>query len=353
MFRSDYISTLLTGLVGWRQPSISGLPTLSDANKETRSGLYFEDAHPIASIKNLYYTQENDAITAEQFNTFLISTQKQAILRVLNQVFASRAHHIDTVTLFPFESSRKDLLAQTGRFVGYRINVIQSRRRAINIDSVRMLFNKNASLTLYLFNSQVALPIESKACTIVANTETVVDLNWVMAAASEKYSGGTFYLGYFDDSVLDLQSYKRNFELSNIMQSTCGMNISPVELDGTAIALDSTTYRLTSECYGLNFDFSVYNDYTDLIRKQSSKFATAIQLAGSASVLEVIMNSTRTNPPERIASNVASKAFAALNGVKTETGVQQVGLFGRLSDQVKTLQNAIFPTPMISKITLR
>lgn len=354
MFRSDYISTLLTGEVGWRQPTISGLPTISEANLVSRSSLRFEDAHYLCSIKNLYYTQENEAITSDQFNTLIANLQKQAIVRVMNDIFTNKSDMLATITMYPFESTKKEVFEKSGKFVGFRFNLVTSRRKAFMINNVRLSFDRAVTFTLYLFNSQVSAAVESKQVTTVANTDTIVDLGWVIAQATEKYSGGTFYLGYFEDDLGEASAYRREWELANCMITPWGMNINPVVLEPvTGTTIDNSTYKNSPECFGLNFDFSIYNDYTNTIASNRPLFAQAIQMCGGIAILETILNSVRSNQVERESRSLQPTAYAALYGSESVTKGKQIGLTDRYSNQIEAIRSSLFHQPFSTKITLR
>ena len=59
MIRSDKIKSQLFGEVGFRQSTLTGYDIVDASNQVSRSGLFFQDASRLVTIKNIKETQEN------------------------------------------------------------------------------------------------------------------------------------------------------------------------------------------------------------------------------------------------------------------------------------------------------
>lgn len=102
MYQVSEAQTALIGLIGWRQPTKTGLPTLDTTAKATSSGMYYQDFSSLVTIENLYYTQNDEAISDANFNTYLANIEKAAINKVLRAIF-EREDIVENRVLYPGE----------------------------------------------------------------------------------------------------------------------------------------------------------------------------------------------------------------------------------------------------------
>ena len=81
------IKVLLKNRVGYKKPIDKSFENLSDDNFQSDSGLYFQNAHPMVSFRNIRNTQPIVDITDETFNLYLSDLRESNVLEVLNDVF--------------------------------------------------------------------------------------------------------------------------------------------------------------------------------------------------------------------------------------------------------------------------
>lgn len=81
------IKILLKNRVGFRKPIDETFESLNADNSKTDSGLIFQDAHSMVSIKNIRNTQPISDIDDTKFNQFLTQLRESNVLEVLNDIF--------------------------------------------------------------------------------------------------------------------------------------------------------------------------------------------------------------------------------------------------------------------------
>jgi hypothetical protein len=336
MIRNDKIIASLFGGVGFRNSTLP-MPTISPKNQESRSGLYFQDAN-FVTLQNIYDCQENKDITEDQFNLLLENMQKTAILDGVRKVTKGESNFIANVNLYPFEKTFDNVITKNGKLVLIEIEPLRSEIVS-KIKWVELSFDADATFNLYLFNSNLEDPIETKEVTTSAGEAKVVNLDWYISN-DDSYKGGTFYIGYYEDDV-NANACKKDYDLASLRVETPYFNVEPVYMDGWNVR--KKTY--SSKSYGLNLGIEIYTDYTQLIIQNQELFWDVIQLQMTEKVLNLIQSSTRTNIKER-----ALAARLELHGSK-EHGI--TGIKEQLDIAVSTLRKALFYVPRVRRTTLR
>jgi len=353
MIRTDKIQAATTGLfggVGFRNSDIANYNIVDATNLLSSSGLCFQDASELVSIKNIKDCQENPSITSVQFNALLGNMQKAAILDVCNKVIKDKADFISSINLYPSEKTFENIIEKKGKFVALKIkptigNVICS------IPWVETSFNGVVTFNLYLYNTNLpSTPIQTKPITTVEGESNVTMLNWIVADDSA-YKGGEFRLGYFENDLIidgvEVSAYKKDYESSNLKVQTPYYCIEPVSLTyvGTKINIKDEVYE--SDTFGLNIGIDLRMDYTELILKNRNLFWTAIQLQMHEKVLNLIRYSTRSNITERINKEMVDLELFGNKGLKIS------GVIDKLNDAISTITKCLFPKSRIMMTTLR
>ena len=62
MYDNNRLVTALDGLVGWRDEEIDDLSYISESLQISLTGLYFNDTHPLLTIKNIKFVSSNITI---------------------------------------------------------------------------------------------------------------------------------------------------------------------------------------------------------------------------------------------------------------------------------------------------
>jgi hypothetical protein len=102
MYQIDQVKTGLFGLIGWRQDTVSGIPTIDATNLASSSGMYYQ-------------------ISDANFNTLLTDLSKASIVKVLNAVYSSE-DYIENKVLYPYEKDWINTIDNTTSFVGFEID---------------------------------------------------------------------------------------------------------------------------------------------------------------------------------------------------------------------------------------
>lgn len=353
MIRTDKIQAATTGLfggVGFRNSDITNYNIVDATNILSSSGLYFQDASELVSIKNIKDCQENPSITTAQFNTLLGNMQKAVISDVCNKVLKDKADFISSNNLYPYEKSFVNLVGKKGKFVGFKIippmgNII------CKIPWIETSFDGIATFNLHLYNSNLpTTPILTEEITTVAGASKITILDWIIADDAT-CKGGTFYIGYFDDDLtvneVEVSAYKKDYNVSILKVTTPYYCIEPISLNNTGSTITPVDEVYESDTFGLNFGVEIYNDYTELILKNRNLFWNSIQLQMHEKVLNLIRYSTRSNITERINKEMVDLELFGNKDLKIS------GVIDKLNDSISTLRNSLFRQPRISRATIK
>jgi hypothetical protein len=336
MFNRTKVIAALTGEVGWSQPLDPTLPVLSSGNLTSRSGYRF-DENPYVKIKTIKDTQDYPQITDAQFNTLLQTVQGTAIANVVNSVFNS-PDFVDRQMLYVHPNNKVSVELLPIGFVGYKLQLDGKKDLAFELTRVLLEFQGVGNIKLLLFNTAKSDPIQFKEVAITSTLQEVA-LNWKVDN-SDTYYKGDFYLGYLTDG-LEVQPFKRGYQSANSRSQLSGLSITPVYVDHLEETLfDLTTIQNTSECYGLNMDITVFEDYTNTVCQNKALFSRAIQLQGQIDVLTSYMASMQVNASERTITVQLDKILIELEGIDSEvkiTGLKSL-MFGQLAHIRKELR---------------
>lgn len=330
MIRLSDIQTAAVGLVGWKQPTKSGSVVVSANNKASSSGLYYDQGSGLATIENLKASLSDPAISDANLNTYLEDLTKSAMVDVLHQVFTDE-DFIENRAMYIHPSRYAEVIQNETRFVGYEIQVKSNQELAVVINQVDLEFDSAGTVKLLLFNSQKATPIQSKEITTVANTATNAELGWVLDGK------GTYYIGYLAGGLTP-RAINRSWKISDLKSCYASCNLQSIAVTGhnTETLFDVDATSNTSETWGINLDISAYADYTDIVLRNKSRFAKALQLQVCARVLDVISTSVTSTRIERLSKN---HAMLELNGNKSNPDYPNtIGVLGLLGAEIKRLK---------------
>jgi hypothetical protein len=345
MFDSSQIKDL--GLVGWRESTVSGVPTLTAANTATSSGMVYQDFSSLVTVQNVWKEQEDAAISDANFNTFLTNLTNAAFVKVLNAIFQDQ-DYLENRVLFPRENVWTETIDNDTSFVGYEINPANRRDLLIALNNVFTSFDSADTVKLLLFHSSKNAPIQSKEITVEQLTDTDTALNWDLSNFT--YSGGKFYVGYLR-SGLTAKAINRDWNSANAQSCYNMFRIQPIQVSGwdaeTLFDVDDVEYE--SETYGLNFDITSWKDYTNVILRNKNKFVNCLGLQVAADVLDLIIKSTRSNRTERI---LAGNAFTELEGFINENVPRTIGIAAKLKTEIARIKKTFVEIPKIRRGTL-
>jgi hypothetical protein len=346
-FNYTAVIAKLFGRMGWIQPTIVNAPVIDSASLISKSGRYFNDGsfHALVTPSNIRSLQEDDAIDDDGVNALLDSIEKGAIMRSLNGVFNVREYFEQVLVYEKISRSQSSPVNNTGLFAGYEINLSEKFDTAVQIDSVSLMFDSNCTFTLYLFKDGKKTAVWSKSVTAVAYEATVVDLDdCILNYISQATKGDVFYFGYFQD---DLGAAKA------IMEQTCEFNESfmfrarPITAKKTGTLLADFVGRSSPTLpYGLNLEMSSFRDFTQAITKKANLFDELVGLTLAVMVLELALNTIRSNKDQRIIQDQADKwgIQLDLNGVALMSDSPQItGLKSRVYRETERVRNEFYP----------
>lgn len=348
MIRSDKIISAFFGGVGFRDSTLTDVPDVSTANKETRSGMVFQDGNFLVTIKNIYDCQEDADISDVDFNTLLTNMQNTVILETVNKISEKQSDFIQSANIFPYEKSFKNTITPSSKVVGFEIEKTNDCGIICKLPWVELSFDTAKTFNVYLYNSNKPnAPIQTQSVTTVAGESVIQSLNWYVADDST-YKGGKFYLVYFEDDLDGAKAFKKDFELSSYQVGTSHYNINPVSIGYTGAVIDVSDVTNESDIFGLNLGVDVYNDYTEVFIRNQNLFWTAIKHQMTEKVLNMILQSTRTNFTER--ETKENQARFALYG-NEKYKIEGINL--KLGSAIDDIKKMLFYQPTISKGTLR
>lgn len=340
MFDVTKIQNGLVRLVGFRQPINPAYAIIDSNNQLSDSGLFVND-NPYAKIEYLKDSTDYIDATNEQFNEFITNLKKASVSNICNQVF-SNADYIDRNVFYKNAFSKINTENLLTGFYGFRIKVSSEKNVAFKISRVFLDFEGTGDITLILWNNAKLTPLQTKTVTITSDHQEE-DLNWIVNNTDATYKG-EYYLGILFDQTSGLQPYKRDWENSDVMSYVTYLDIEKVDFIGhnSNILFDITKLANNSETNGLNFDVTVYEDFTDLILNNKFLFSRAIYLDVVISFLTNYSASLRSNRNEQIAKELFQKIMLEIEGTRGVDNVITVkGLRPQLLTEISNIKNEI------------
>lgn len=331
------IQTKLYGIVGVQQPLNPDYAIIDAANLVSRSG-YFVTDNEFVKVEYIKDGQDYKDLSDAEFNTFIENKQKSSIANVANLVF-NKPDFIDRGLYYKYAQNKIDTVALPVGFVGYRINVDITKNIAVNIKRVLLDFSGTDDIDLLLWNTGKKAVIQSKTISITTDHQEEV-LDWVIDNTDGIYKGD-FYIGY-NTTGLSVSPYKREYENSSVPSVFKFLDIFPVQVVGhnSTTLFDLDDQDGMSDANGLNFDLTVYEDYTDLMTNNEALFANAINLDFQISLLSISIASLRSNRNERISESLGGKILVELEGAENET-VKKIGLRTKLMGAISQIRTEI------------
>lgn len=343
MIQADIINTKAVGIVGWRQSTRTGTPVVTVANIASASGLYFQMANGLVTVDNIKACVDDEAISDANLNTYLADIVKGALTDICHKIF-SEDDHLDTGHLFKYENKFTETLTNGTDFVGFEFDLSKRNDLSVILNNVILEFDGVQSVKVLLFNSQKNVFYDSETIATVANTAKITPVDWRL---NDLEYGGKWYVGYLRSALVS-KAIKRNFQLSNLQTSFPGVSIRPVRVDSwnAETMFDPSVIIYSSDTWGMNFNLSVYKDFTQIILSNLNRFAKALQLQVCVNVVDLISNTVRSNKNERLAKKYA---ILELDGNRNNPNLpEHVGLIKQLDREIRRLKETYYPKGIIS-----
>ena len=340
MFAVEKIQDGLVGLVAVRQPLNPDVDVLDTSQYLSTSGLYLDD---VEHFRLDYWIDGQSYAKADNndLETLWNQLERSSIANVMSRVF-NKPTYIDRNLIYSNTYDRSELiqLSNDPYFYGYEIKVSDMKNLAFMISTVRIeaFGEAGGELVIQLFHSSQVAPLKTKTITIVNNgTLQIEQLDWYIDN-SDNYYKGTFFIGYGRPDF-DFKPYARTFDRANIQNHIAELSIRRFERLGSLADLSEIDY--TENHNGLNFDITVYTDYTDLILQNKFIFARAIQLQWAMSVLLMCLSSNRSNRNERMSKDLLAILMVAVEGQSGFGLTKVTGIRGNLNGELARLQAEI------------
>ena len=282
-----------------------------------KQGLY-----NIAPAEGQYWTEYNMA--SDFISQLTDNGIKAAITRFIrDKVIGKETRNIiEKRTLFDGAGRIAATIENHNRIVGFEIVPLREGGITMKLEKVGLQFVGNTGdVTLYLFHSSCPEPVWSKTVSITKNNGTFVwsDLSEVYLPYLDPRTnaGGSWYLVYWQGALPDyMEAINFARDWSREPCSTCNKGdvqlyremtkyaqVSPfcvdmAEWDGLLWDIADNIYTNTMN-YGLNLQFSIGCDISDILISQRLVFADVIQ----KQVANVCLRTVALNPSVRVNRN--------------------------------------------------
>lgn len=342
MFDADIVNQALFGRVGWSDQNPPTLPdgsvvSLSDENKESRSGLRFQYAHGAVTLRNVHGTVEVVNADSATFNQYLTDLQYSAINRSVSAVFNDDTL-IEQSLIFNRRSERQTSVQLVATKMGYKINIANDPSYCSVIRNISLLFAESGDIEVVFAHSNAG-ELMRKVVTVEADVEIVVPVDLSLFYSCGSYKGGFFFV-YFETDLLPIEPDYPDFNCTKLFGA------HPFEGD------DLNDVSLTSRSYGLNMEICAYRDFTQIIRNNQCVFDTLIGLNMAATVIDLIINSTRSNGTERLTKETVNMLYTDLNqSFPTPEFPYAVGIRGQITREVKRVKENMLPKEVTRILT--
>lgn len=175
----------------------------------------------------------------------------------------------DNVYMFRVADTTDDLIENTGKLVGYRINPISSDHLLFIINQIGLDFEKDETIEFKLYN-------QNKLISTFSIDSTAELFEWVDITELEITSNtGAWYL-FYDQAELTGRAIGNNTVFYNCMFNYA--NVSPFEMDSISDLPDIDDSNIVlDKNYGLNLNFSVSYEMTNFIKQHMQQFAECFQ----------------------------------------------------------------------------
>jgi hypothetical protein len=345
MVNVSKIQAKLNGLVGFRQPFDPAYDILDAANITSRSGLRVND-NEFVKVEFLKDASDYASISDANFNTWLANKQNDSIANVVSSVF-NKPDFIDRGLMYKYALNKVNTVTLPVGFFGYKIRFDCENNISLQIKRVLCDFSGTGTVKILLFNTSKLTPVQTKTVTITTDHQEVV-LDWVIDNTDGIY-GGEWYLGY-NTTGLTVTPYARDYENSIVMRSFTNLDVYPILIPNhnTETLFDLKNFEGHALATGLNFDFTVCDDYTDLVINNEFLFSRAVLYSFQIACLQTLIASIRSNRNERMGESMVTKMLVEIEGANDGT-VKKIGLrsslygsLNKIREEVEKLQNGYF-----------
>jgi len=397
MLNITSLKTALSGAIGLKNTDDPTLPDCTLTGSST--GMYYDNYHPLITYDNLYYIAPNydgnsyDTFTATSSyatGTFAksdniaykatrtitatatlpgsstawespvndwVESKIDASISILGNVIQthkklskSTKTFLDSVQLIEGAGRLNDTITPSSRFVGFEIIPRPTNNITSTIDYIGLQFSTaQTALPVYLYHSSQNAPIGIFSFT----TTSARSFDWQSAEdnlSSGNYtmpfveysrnidSGGTYYLGYFEDDITGSAIEKEFASCVNsakYKKVTDWLTIRPISVSGVSgtnlFDIDDVGY--TESSFGLNLSISVKTDVTEMVVSNKTLLTNALGYQFAKDMLNEMLH----NPQSRINRNQDN---ATRNSILYELQDEQnnYNLNNKMNDAIEAME---------------
>jgi hypothetical protein len=359
----------LSGLVGWRNHyDTKEIAELSEELQVSETGEYYQERHPALRLDLIKATLPNNRDLGE----YLQEVENGAVTEILNDLMESKelARTSKTVVandvIYNTEGWVNDTILNESRFVGVRFRVMQTVGLKAVINRIALqLTQSQDKLPIYLYHSHRAKYLAK----IEYTTAQGGQFNWLeviqeLHADDEDLSGGSFFLGYYQDDLTGQAIQYKKLNWRNGYCSTCDggirqsrytsitkyLQMQPFYVPNGSLAGDndfmfdpSAIIETDDNNWGFNFNVSINCDLTNFWCDNRKSLKNILALRVTIKILKNMQFSQQIN---HIEEQLKMMIIRDLEGDK-ETNY--VNLYQQYSRAVKSLK---FNHSSISKVCL-
>lgn len=351
-FNQQKVVDALKSRLGWKQPTLTGSPTLNSTNLQSKSGRYFNDGsfHPIVTIDNHKATIEDPDIAEDAYNNLLEDLQDSVIMQCLSQVF-NEPELIDNTELFERSLNNDQLVTNAGKFVGIRFRLAPGTI-AMEIKTIALYFNEAANFQLYLYHEAKKDPLWTDTISAIANDQTIhIPTTELILNDAGQYKSGYFYLGYYQDALATAKAYNEQY----CRKKTFAFDYQFFEAEPSGDDFNRISVPVTSINFGLNAEVVTFHDHTQKIIRNAALFDNMQGLQMSYHVAKQMLFCVRSNKNERILKEAFQQMGLAyeMEGKVPYTDVpKSTGLQDKINKELQRMKETFFPKPKAQSVSL-
>lgn len=338
---------IMMGRKGWQQPTLSDFsPVLSDDVLECKSGMYYNFTHSSCSPVRLFDAQEDNTITDDNFNAFLLSLKQQVAVESMLAVFCENDIIEPPKILFEkqFRTDYVDI-DNSGKFCGWQVK-ISDGDYATRLESIGLMLSGAGNVTIYIYNDLKATAIWSKQYSVTAenNQEIQVVDDVILTRLNNEHKGGIFFIGYYQEELEDqgikaVDVYLNWWEQFNMIGYQAFEAVSNYG-DKTFVR---DQYFANFRTYGLNLEFSTNRDFTNTVIRNANAFDRLQDMIMAQKCIEVQLNSLRVNGEQRSNREAMETLYNEIEGLKGGEGIPyRQGLKDRIVAEVARVKHTFF-----------
>jgi hypothetical protein len=175
----------------------------------------------------------------------------------------------DNVAMYRIADNADDLIENTGKLVGFRINPISSDHLLFIINQLGLHFEGIETITFYLYNQNTL--VTSFDLTTQAGFFEWKDLTTSIEITA---NSGPWFLFYDQDELIGRAIGKNTIFTNGMFRYA---NITPIEFSAIADLTDIDSQLVYDKNYGINLNFTVSYSLTNFIKQHLAQFAECIQ----------------------------------------------------------------------------